>query len=104
MFHSDQGVQYTAYAFRQRSNEIGVKLSFSTPGNPYDNAVCESFSYRLKYEALYQKLFTTAPEVEAELGKYIDYYYNRRPHRKLDFKTPQEIENDYYNNQSTDAE
>ena len=104
IFHSDQGSQYTSFVFRSYLKDHNITQSFSTPGSPTENAVCESFFYRLKYEALYQKLFTTAPEVEAELGKYIDYYNNRRPHRKLDFKTPQEIENDYYNNQSTDAE
>lgn len=48
MFHSDQGVQYTAYAFRQHLRELKVKQSFSTPGNPYDNSVCESFFHTLK--------------------------------------------------------
>lgn len=48
MFHSDQGVQYTASAFRERLREMKVKQSFSTPGNPYDNSVCEPFSVPLK--------------------------------------------------------
>ena len=43
MFHSDQGAQYTAYAFRRRLKELNIIQSFSTPGNPYDNSVCESF-------------------------------------------------------------
>ncbi len=48
MFHSDQGVQYTAYAFRKRLRELHITQSFSTPGTPYDNPVCESFFHTLK--------------------------------------------------------
>ena len=48
MFYSDQGSQYTAFVFRQHLRELKVKQSFSTPGNPYDNAVCESFFHTQK--------------------------------------------------------
>ena len=43
LFHSDQGTQYTAFDFRKKLREYGVTQSFSAPGNPYDNAVIESF-------------------------------------------------------------
>ena len=43
MFHSDQGAQYTSYIFRAHLKELHIKQSFSTPGTPYDNSVCESF-------------------------------------------------------------
>lgn len=43
LFHSDQGTQYTAFNFCQKLREYGVTQSFSAPGNPYDNAVIESF-------------------------------------------------------------
>ena len=43
MFHRNQGVQYTAYAFRKRLLELHIMQSSSTPGTPYDNSVCESF-------------------------------------------------------------
>ena len=32
----------------------------------------------------------------SEVKKYIDYYNNRRPHRRLNFKSPSEIEAAYY--------
>lgn len=101
VFHSDQGVQYTSYVFRSYLKEHNITQSFSTPGSPTENAVCESFFARLKYESLYQKMFTTVAEVESELNKYIDCYNNRRPHRKLNFKTPTEIERDYYKSHGT---
>lgn len=48
LFHSDQGTQYTAYVFREYLRDKKVRQSFSSPGNPYDNSVCESFFHTLK--------------------------------------------------------
>lgn len=42
-FHSDQGLQYTSYAFRKRLRDLGIQRSFSEPGCPHDNSVAESF-------------------------------------------------------------
>ena len=39
LFHSDQGVQYTAFAFRTHLEELKCRQSFSSPGYPYDNSV-----------------------------------------------------------------
>ena len=96
MFHSDQGVQYTAYVFRQHLRELKVKQSFSTPGNPYDNSVCESFFHTLKKEALYHHLYETSQELEEVLEEYIEFYNGYRPHRKLNMKTPIQYEAEFF--------
>ena len=96
MFHSDQGVQYTAYVFRQHLRELKVKQSFSTPGNPYDNSVCESFFHTLKKEALYHHLYETPQELEEVLEEYIEFYNGYRPHRKLNMKTPIQYEAEFF--------
>lgn len=96
IFHSDQGVQYTAYIFRQRLRDLQVKQSFSTPGNPYDNSVCESFFHSLKKEALYHHLYETPQELEEVLDEYIDFYNGYRPHRKLNMKTPIQYETEFF--------
>ena len=98
LFHSDQGVQYTCDAFLSFLRENKVRQSFSTPGTPTENAVCESFFARMKFEALYRYTYLTTDELELEVGKYVDYYNNRRPHRFLNFKTPAEFESAYYEN------
>ena len=41
IFHTDQGVQYTALAFRTYLSELHVLQSFSAPGSPTQNSVCE---------------------------------------------------------------
>ena len=86
MFHSDQGAQYTSYIFRAHLKELHIKQSFSTPGTPYDNSVCESFFHTLKKEALYHHLYGTPQELQAVLDEYINFYNSQRPHRKLNMK------------------
>ena len=60
----------------------------------------------MKYEALYRKAYQSLEELTEEVHKYRDYYNNRRPHRFLQFKTPSQIEKEYYsnNNQHTSSE
>lgn len=96
MFHSDQGVQYTSYVFRKYVKSKKVKQSFSTPGKPYDNSVCESFFHTLKKEAVYHHLYATPEELVAVMEEYIHFYNEERPHRKLNMKTPLEFEMEYH--------
>jgi len=48
--HSDQGVQYAAQAYVDLLKAHGITISMSRTGNPYDNAMAESFIKTLKYE------------------------------------------------------
>lgn len=96
MFHSDQGVQYTSYAFRKRLKELHITQSFSTPGMPYDNSVCESFFHTLKKEALYHHLYAEPQELDAVMREYSHFYNTERPHRKLNMKTPLQFETEFF--------
>ena len=96
MFHSDQGVQYTSYVFREYLRELHIKQSFSAPGNPYDNAVCESFFKTMKKEAIYHHVYETMDELCATLENYITFYNEKRPHRALNMLTPLEKEREYW--------
>jgi transposase InsO family protein len=37
--HSDQGCQYTSYAYHDMLPQVGAQISMSRRGNCYDNAV-----------------------------------------------------------------
>lgn len=74
MFHSDQGVQYTSFVFRKYMKSQKVKQSFSAPGNPYDNSVCESFFHTLKKEAIHHHLYEMPEELYTVLEEYIHFY------------------------------
>ncbi|AZS14310.1 DDE-type integrase/transposase/recombinase [Paenibacillus lutimineralis] len=41
--HSDQGFQYTSYAYYDMLPQVGAQISISRRGNCYDNASMESF-------------------------------------------------------------
>ncbi|WP_328212926.1 IS3 family transposase, partial [Brevibacillus porteri] len=51
--HSDQGFQFTSYAYHDMLPKVGAQISMSRRGNCYDNASMESFFSHLKVEALY---------------------------------------------------
>ncbi len=48
--HSDQGVQYASSAYVDRLQQVGAHISMAAVGNPYENALAESFFKTLKTE------------------------------------------------------
>jgi putative transposase len=51
--HSDRGVQYSSREYTDLLEAHGMIASMSRPGNPWDNASCESFMKTLKREEVY---------------------------------------------------
>ena len=95
MFHSDRGAPYTSYVFRELLREHHLRQSFSKPGEPYDNAVCESFFHTLKKEAIYHYLYATPNDLRITLDSYVKFYNEERPHRALNMLTPKEKEAEF---------
>lgn len=100
MFHSDQGVQYTSYMFRSFLRDNKVRQSFSTPGSPLDNAVAESFFSSIKKENFRRNFYTSLAEFQEAVDKYIEFYNDYRPHQRLKYKTPNQVEASYFNKSS----
>jgi transposase InsO family protein len=48
--NSDRGVQYASQRYTDLLKAHGIAISMSRRGNPYDNALAESFIKTLKYE------------------------------------------------------
>lgn len=95
MFHSDQGCQYTAYAFRQFLKDHHVDQSFSKPATPLDNAVAETFFSAFKKEEVFRHRYMSEEELDASVSEYIEFFNYDRPHRSLKMKTPAEFERLY---------
>lgn len=91
-FHSDQGVQYTAYPFRKLLTELKVRQSLSNPGTPHDNAVMEAFFSAFKREELSHNWYNSPDELERTVAEYVEFYNLKRPHRKLNMQTPDQFE------------
>jgi putative transposase len=68
-----------------------VKLDFSRPGKPTDNAFIESFNGRLRQECLNQHWFLSLEDAQEKLDSWRKDYNERRPHSALGNRTPQEF-------------
>lgn len=91
--HSDQGVQYACGDFQRLLVRYQMVQSMSRRGNPYDNAVAESFFRTLKVELVYRRRFRTRAEAKAAIVEYIELFYNRRRlHSSLGYLSPAEYE------------
>jgi transposase InsO family protein len=93
--HSDRGIQYACNDYVEALKAGGIIPSMSRPGNPYDNAFCESFMKTLKQEEIYCRQYRDFQELSEHLEEFIDHYYNRhRLHSALGYRTPEEFERD----------
>lgn len=91
--HSDRGIQYASQQYTELLGLYGILPSMSRPGNPYDNAFCESFIKTLKREQISTSKYHFLDELNAHLEEFIEHYYNRlRLHSALGYKTPEEFE------------
>lgn len=98
-FHSDQGSQYTAYSFRKRLRDRGVRQSLSNPV-PHDNAVAEAFFSILKREELSHNWYNSAEELDKTIREHIEFFNSKRPHRELNMQPPEHYEREYGERQS----
>ena len=101
LFHSDRGIQYASKEFREilKRNTL-----ISRKGNCWDNAVAESFFKTLKSELVYHRKFKNQAQAKIEVFEFIEVGYNRqRIHASLEYKTPIQMENEFYKNQNMAA-
>lgn len=92
IFHSDRGVEYAGYGFRDRLARLGVIQSMKRPKVITDNAHAESFFRSLKTEVLHDRRFERESQVLAALKQYIPYYNRTRVHSALGFRSPIDYE------------
>jgi putative transposase len=91
--HSDRGVQYACEGYIRVLRDHQMMPSISRPGNPYDNASCESFMKTLKREEIYANDYRDLEHLVESVEKFIEHYYNRcRLHSALGYRPPEEFE------------
>jgi len=86
---SDQGVHYTARAYRDKLADLGINQSMSRKACCWDNAPIESFWGRMK-EQIPATDGMAHEEIAALVDGYIDYYNNERGQERLGWLTPVE--------------
>ena len=89
LVHTDQGAQYTSHRFRTVLARYDCIQSMSRKGNPYDNAVMESFYRTLKKELVQGANYDNPEQAQIDIFKYIETYYNsKRIHSTLGWVGP----------------
>lgn len=80
IFHSDNGVEYNAIAFRALLTTLGIGVSRSKKGCPWENGYQESFYDKFKVDLGDPNRFPTLGELVAEIYHAVHYYNTERIH------------------------
>ncbi len=88
IFNTDQGSQFTAEAFTKVLRDRGVAVSMDGKGRCLDNIFVERLWRSVKYEEVYLHAYDDALDARQSIGRYLDFYNERRPHQALGYQTP----------------
>ena len=101
IFHSDRGSNYTSGQFAATLKKYGLRQSVGRTGICYDNAMAESFFAALKNERVHRTEYPTREHAYRDVVRYIEFWYNsRRRHSGLQYRTPQQVHDEYMEQQS----
>lgn len=90
IFNTDQGSQFTSFAFTAVLRDAEIRISMDGRGRWMDNVFIERLWRSLKYECVYLHAFETGSELRLGLTRWIGYYNAHRPHSGLAGRTPDE--------------
>jgi transposase InsO family protein len=92
IFHTDQGSEYTAGAFRRACERLSIRQSMGRPGSALDNAVIESWHSTLEWELRSVHTFATRAQARAGVAAWIEEYNTIRRHSALGMVSPADYE------------
>lgn len=76
----DNGSEFISKVLDDWAHRNNVKLDFSRPGKPTDNAFIESLNGRLRQECLNQNWFTSLDDAKHIIEVWRQEYNQQRPH------------------------
>lgn len=88
--HSDRGIQYCCDAYTKLLGKKGIEISMTEQSDPLENTIAERVNKTIKEEFTDEKelSFTTIEAAKQAIKKFIDFYNSQRPHRSIDWLTP----------------
>jgi putative transposase len=91
VFNSDQGAQFTSYAFTGVLKREDVAISMDGRGRALDNIFVERLWRSVKHEDVYLKGYAAMGELMVGLADYFAFYNGERPHQALGYRTPNTV-------------
>jgi len=88
IMNTDQGSQFTSFAWTDRLRRSGVRISMDGKGRFLDNIFVERLWRSLKYECVYLHAWETGSEAKAGVGRWFEFYNRKCPHSALGGKPP----------------
>ncbi|QRV01959.1 transposase [Arcanobacterium phocisimile] len=70
-------------------------------GDSYDNALAENVNGCYKNELIHPRTWQDVLEVEIATFEWVSWWNKTRLHQALDYRTPLEVENDYWHTVNT---
>ena len=99
--HSDQGVQYAAYAYTDLLSSHKVQISMAAVGKAEENGYAERFMRTIKEEEVDLSDYTDFADAHDQIGLFINkVYMTKRIHSSLGYLTPFEFEVAWWQSQS----
>jgi putative transposase len=99
IMNTDQGSQFTSFAYTDRLRRSDVRISMDGKGRFLDTIFIERLWRSLKYECVYLHAWETGSEAKTGIRKWIDFYNHKRPHSALGGQPPAVI--DWQRNETT---
>lgn len=90
--HSDRGVQYCCDAYVNELTSHNISISMTEDYKPTDNAIAERINGTIKTEVIYRiRRFRDITQAKERIGRYIDFYNDKRPHASIGMKVPCQV-------------
>ncbi|MCB0203133.1 MAG: IS3 family transposase, partial [Anaerolineae bacterium] len=89
--HTDHGVQYTAWPYREQLQTVGMCASMGAVGNCYENPLAERVNGILKDEYKLDDLFVNDAHAHIAVRQAIYLYNYERPHHSLKLAKPAQV-------------
>lgn len=88
IMNTDQGSQFTSFAWTDRLKRVGTRISMDGKGRFLDNIFVERLWRSMKYECVYLHAWETGSQARAAISKWMTFYNRKRPHSALGGKPP----------------
>jgi putative transposase len=100
IMNTDQGSQFTSAEFVGTLHAHQIAVSMDGKGCWRDNVFVERLWKTIKYEEVYLHAYDSVAAAKDSLARYVAFYNERRPHRALDGRSPDDV---YFNPQPLTA-